>query len=205
MATVAPPGLTAKGIATRERIVAAAADHVLAHGSAGTSLDAIGAATRTSRSQLFHYFPEGKAELVRAVVALQGARVLDAQRPELDHLDTWASWKRWRDAVVAHYTANDGRHGCPIGSLAGEAAASDPQLRADIAAYFDTWHSLLRDGIARMKAAALLRRSADPDALATAMLAAIQGGLVLAQASGDLRPLGDALDAALAGLRSYAA
>jgi AcrR family transcriptional regulator len=202
---MSPQGLTAKGTATRERIVVAAADHVLTHGTAGTSLDAIGSATRTSRSQLFHYFPEGKAELVRAIVALQGERVLAAQRPDLERLDTWASWKRWRDAVVTHYTANNGQHGCPIGSLAGEAAASDPQLRADIAAYFETWRAYLRDGIARMRTAGLLRRRADPGALATSMLAAIQGGLVLAQARGDLSPLGDALDAAIAGLRSYAA
>ena len=199
------PGLTAKGSATRERIVVAAADHVLAHGTAGTSLDAIGTATKTSRSQLFHYFPEGKAELVRAIVALQGARVLDAQRPELERLDTWASWKRWRDAVVVHYTANNGHLGCPIGSLAGEAAASDPELQADIAAYFETWLGYLRDGVRRMKAAGLLRRSADPDALATSVLAAVQGGLVLAQVRGDLSPLGDALDAAIAGLRAHAA
>jgi AcrR family transcriptional regulator len=201
---MSPQGLTAKGAATRDRIVVAAADHVLAHGTAGTSLDAIGAATATSRSQLFHYFPEGKAELVRAIVACQGERVLDAQRPELDRLDSWASWKRWRDSVVAHYTANDGQHGCPIGSMAGQAAASDPQLGADIAAYFEIWRAQLRAGVERMRAAGLLRRGADPDALATSLLAAIQGGLVLAQARGDLTPLSEALDAALVGLRSYA-
>jgi len=202
---MSPQGLTAKGTATRERIVVAAADHVLTHGTAGTSLDAIGAATKTSRSQLFHYFPDGKAELVRAIVALQSSRVLDAQRPELDRLDTWASWKRWRDAVVAHYTANHGECGCPVGSLAGEAAASDPQLRADIAEYFELWRSSLRDGVARMKAGGLLRRNADPDLLATSLLAAIQGGLVLAQVRGDIAPLGDALDGAIAGLRAFAA
>ena len=202
---MSPQGLTTKGAATRERIVVAAADHVLTHGTAGTSLDAIGAATATSRSQLFHYFPEGKAELVRAIVACQGERVLDAQRPELDRLDSWASWKRWRDAVVAHYTANSGEHGCPIGSLAGEAAASDPALRADIASYFEDWRGYLRAGVQRMRAASLIRRGADPDALATSLLAAIQGGLVLSQARGDLTPLGEALDSALVGLRSYAA
>ena len=202
---MSPVGTTAKGAATRNRIVAAAADHVLTHGTAGTSLDAIGAATRTSRSQLFHYFPEGKAELVRAIVALQGERVLDAQRPELDHLDSWVSWKRWRERVVAHYTANNGQYGCPVGSLAGEAAASDPQLRAEIADYFERWRGHLRAGLGRMRSAGLLRRSADPDALATSLLAAIQGGLVLAQARGDLAPLGQSLDAALVGLRSHAA
>lgn len=201
---MSPQGLTSKGAATRERIVVAAADHVLEHGLSGTSLDAIGAAARASRSQLFHYFPEGKAELVRAIVRWQGERVLEAQRPELEHLDTWASWKRWRDAIVAYYVAHNGQHGCPVGSLVGQAAPSDPQLRADIAVYFEAWHTYLRDGIARMRAGGVLKRSADPDTLATSLLVAIQGGLVLAQALGDLAPLGKALDAALAGLRAHA-
>lgn len=202
---MSPQGLTSKGAATRERIVVAAADHVLEHGLSGTSLDAIGTATKTSRSQLFHYFPEGKAELVRAIVTCQGERVLDAQRCELEHLDTWASWKRWRDAVVAYYTEHNGQHGCPVGSLAGEAAASDPQLRADIAAYFEAWHGFLAAGIARMRTAGTLKRTADPHVLATSLLAAVQGGLVLAQVRGDIAPLGEAIDAALAGLRAHAA
>ncbi len=33
----------------------------------GTSLDDVRGATRTSKSQLFHYFPDGKHELVRAI------------------------------------------------------------------------------------------------------------------------------------------
>ena len=196
--------LTAKGAATRQRIVDGAALLIREQGVVNVGLDDIRAATATSKSQLFHYFPDGKAELVRAIVALQGERVLEAQRPELDHLDTWAGWRRWRDKVVAHYTANSGECGCPIGSLAGEAAAGDEELRADIATYFETWHAALRAGVQRMKTAGLLRRGVDPDALATSLLAAIQGGLVLAQARGDLRPLSDALDAAIAGLRAYA-
>ena len=85
------PELTQKGAATRERIVRAAADLVLERGAQGTSLDDIRAATATSKSQLFHYFPGGKGDLISAIGALQIERVLDAQRPYLDELDTWAS------------------------------------------------------------------------------------------------------------------
>ena len=94
--------LTAKGLATRARIVEAAADLVLAHGVGGTSLDDIRAGTATSKSQLFHYFPGGKSELVVAIAGFQAERVLQAQRPFLDRLDTWPDWQGWRDAVVAH-------------------------------------------------------------------------------------------------------
>jgi AcrR family transcriptional regulator len=88
----------------RDRIVLAAADLVLQRGAQGTSLDDICAATSTSKSQLFHYFPGGKGELVTAIGALQAERVLDAQRPYLDKLDTWASWDRWRGYLQAGLT-----------------------------------------------------------------------------------------------------
>jgi AcrR family transcriptional regulator len=79
--------LTTKGAATRARIVEATADRILAAGIGATSLDDVRADSSTSKSQLFHYFPGGKAELVRSVVALQGQRVVEAQG--LDALDTY--------------------------------------------------------------------------------------------------------------------
>lgn len=196
--------LTAKGAATRARIVAAAADQVLDRGVGGTSLDDVRGATRTSKSQLFHYFPDGKHELVRAIAQFQGERVLDAQRPALDALDTWESWQAWRDAVVAHYTRVDGVRGCPVGSLTAEAAVDDPQLRDQLAAYMAGWTARLADGVRRLHAAGRIDDAADPEALATELLAAIQGGLLLSQAQGTLRPLELALDSALAHLRTHA-
>src|SRR4051795_2600789 len=102
--------LTAKGATTRARIVEATADAILERGIGGTSLDDIRAGTATSKSQLFHYFPGGKSELVGAIAAFQMERVFEAQRPWLDRLDSWADWDAWRDAVVAHYASQT--HNC---------------------------------------------------------------------------------------------
>src|SRR5882724_300746 len=134
--------LTQKGEATRARIVEAAADLVLARGVGGTSLDDIRAGTGTSKSQLFHYFPGGKSELISAIAAFQSERVLDAQRPYLDELDTWEAWQAWRDAVVRYYTSQ-ASWGCPIGALASELVASDPARAAEIAAHMDRWRAYL--------------------------------------------------------------
>jgi AcrR family transcriptional regulator len=194
--------LTHKGAATRSRIVEAAADLVLAHGVGGTSLDDIRADTKTSKSQLFHYFPDGKAELVREIVRCQGERVLQSQRPAIDALDSWEAWERWRDLVIAHYDSAGGVLGCPIGSLASEAAADDPRLREQLAAYLDDWQERLADGVRALRDGGELRPEADPAALATSLLAAIQGGLVLARTAGTLAPLEIALDGALDQLRA---
>src|SRR6202035_2931148 len=116
---------TPKGAATRARIVEAAADLVLARGVGATSLDDIRAGTATSKSQLFHYFPGGKSDLVGAIAAYQSERVLDAQRPYLDALDTWEAWEGWRRAILAHYRSQPS-WGCPIGALASQLIATDP-------------------------------------------------------------------------------
>jgi len=48
--------LTARGAATRSRIVEAAADLTYAHGVDRRSLDEVIAASGVSKSQLYHYF-----------------------------------------------------------------------------------------------------------------------------------------------------
>ncbi|HET6172951.1 MAG TPA: TetR family transcriptional regulator C-terminal domain-containing protein [Gaiellales bacterium] len=191
-------GLTAKGAATRERIVEAAADLILARGAAGTSLDDIRGETSTSKSQLFHYFPGGKSELVHAIVACQGERVLAAQRPVIDQLDSWKAWRAWRDLVLAYYGQGEAGAGCPIGSLANELAASDPEIRRQTEAFFEQWQAYLERGLRTMQQQGDLRADANPAELAQATLASLQGGLVLTQTARSLRPLEIALDAALA-------
>lgn len=197
------PRLTPKGAGTRSRIVEAAADLVLARGVGGTSLDDIRAGTATSKSQLFHYFPGGKSELVGAIAAFQAERVLEAQRPFLDALDTWEAWQGWRDAVVAHYCSQS-CWGCPIGALASELAGNDPALAAGVAAYMDRWRGYLEAGLTRMRAVGLLKPDADPATLALGIFAALQGGLLLTQTMQSASPLEAGLDAALTALRAHA-
>jgi AcrR family transcriptional regulator len=197
------PTLTPKGAATRDRIVAAAADLILARGVGGTSLDDIRAGTATSKSQLFHYFPGGKSELVGAIASFQSERVLEAQRPFLDTLDTWDAWEGWRGAVIAHYRSQV-HMGCPIGAMASELVGKDPERAADIAAHMDRWREYLEAGLRRMQAAGRLQADANPEALALATFAALQGGLLLTQTMQSLKPLEAALEGALAALHAAA-
>src|SRR6266852_8591391 len=69
---------TAKGRATRERIVQAAAELVAEKGIAGMSLDDVRARTGASRSQLYHYFVD-RDDLVRAVIDVTTDAVLGRQ------------------------------------------------------------------------------------------------------------------------------
>jgi AcrR family transcriptional regulator len=195
--------LTDKGTATRARIVEAAADLVLARGAQGTSLDDIRAATTTSKGQLFHYFPGGKAELIAAIGAFQSERVLNAQRPYLDELDSWEAWQSWRDAVLAHYGSQP-HWGCPIGALTAELVRADPDHAQAAMVHMDRWRGYLEDGLTRMRDNGTLNADADPRALSLAVFAALHGGLALTAEMRSLEPLQAALDGALGMLRAAA-
>src|ERR1700756_83275 len=92
--------LTAKGRATRQRILQAAAELVAEKGAAGMSLDDVRARTSASRSQLYHYF-EDREDLVRAVIDVTTDAVIDVQGDLLHRLDSWTGIDRWFDALVA--------------------------------------------------------------------------------------------------------
>src|SRR2546427_3709569 len=83
--------------------------------------------------------------------------VLGRQGELLDHLDSWAGIDRWFDFLVRHQIEQQARGGCPIGSLAGQLAESDPPARAAIAAGLERWEGHLRDGLIRMKTRGKLR------------------------------------------------
>jgi AcrR family transcriptional regulator len=191
------PQLTARGAATRARIVESAAEQVLAGGVGGTSLDDIRADTETSKSQLFHYFPGGKSELVGAIASFQADRVLAAQEPYLSRLATWDDWQEWRDAVLAHYGSQP-HWGCPIGALANELIGTDPERAAEVTAHMERWRGLLEAGVTRLRDAGELSPDADPRALSLAVFASLQGGLLLTATAESIEPLEAALDGALA-------
>jgi len=195
---------TAKGRATRERILQAAAELVAEKGAAGMSLDDVRARTGASRSQLYHYF-EDRDDLVHAVIDVTADDVLDRQGELLDHLDSWAGIDRWFDTLVRDQIDRQARGGCPIGCLAGQLAETDPDARAAIAAGLERYEAHLRDGLTRMKARGKLRKDADPAALAIATMASMQGGLLLTQVRRDPHQLRIALNAARNNLRLAAA
>jgi TetR/AcrR family transcriptional repressor of nem operon len=198
---VAVPPKTARGRATRERIVASASELIGQRGIAQTSLDDVIERAGASKSQLYHYF-EDRAALLRAVVAHNTEEVL-ASVGEVD--DSWAAIRAWLDSMVDLQFERRACGGCPIGSLVPQLAETDDLARRALADSFARWEALLRDGLRSMQRNGKLDRRADPDALATATMAAIQGGLLLTQTRRDPGQLAIAVDAAYRHLRSHAA
>jgi len=190
---------TSRGRATRNRIVAEAARLVGESGVAATSLDDVIEHAGVSKGQLYHYFDDRSA-LLRAVVIHNADGVLAGVGP----LDSWSAIRAWLDSLIGHQAKRDGRGGCPVGALVSQLAEADEQARLALAASFDRWEAYLRDGLRSLQMRGKLDPGADTGALATATLAAVQGGLLLTQTRRDTRQLAIAVDAAYAHLRAHA-
>jgi AcrR family transcriptional regulator len=201
----APPEAptTRKGRATRERIVAAAADLMYRHGVAGTSTPAVRDAAGVSSSQIYHYFAD-KDALTRAVIAFQSEAILSNQAPLLARLDSIEALRSWREVVVDAARRQNGTGGCPLGSLSSELSDDHRWARDALAASFTAWSEAIRTGLTAMIDNGTLRPEIDATALSLALLAAVQGGLVLAQAQHTTDALEAGLDAMIAHIHDHA-
>jgi AcrR family transcriptional regulator len=191
--------LTAKGAATRTRIVEGASALVRELGVANVGLDDIRAATATSKSQLFHYFPDGKSDLLLAVAQHEADQVLSEQQPMLGDLTTWRKWQAWRRRVIEIYDAQ--RAGCPLSALTAQLGPGHPEVKDIVADLCDRWREFLANGVRALRAANEIDASIDPDQAAAGILAAITGGATLLIATDQLCYLEIALTEALDGLR----
>jgi TetR/AcrR family transcriptional repressor of nem operon len=188
------PKLTPKGARTRARIVEEAAALIHERGVAGTTLDDVRVAADVSGSQLYHYFAD-KDELVQAVIDFQAETIVTHQRPVLVSAN---GIDAWRNMVITAAKRTKAKGGCPLGSLGGQLAESDPEARALIAAGFDQWAAAIADGLRSLHADGKLPAGIDPDDLATTLLATLQGGLLLSQVRRSSRPFETAVDTLLA-------
>lgn len=205
MATIQPaetPPATEKGRQTRRRIIDAAADLIYERGVATVTLDEVGRATCTSRSQMYHYFTD-KADLVRAVIDCQRDRIAVAHRPTLTSLSMWSDLDQWSAMIVKLQRGLSCRGGCPLGSLANELAELDELGRRHLVDAFEVWEQMLADGLANMRQRGELRDDADPARLAMGVMASLQGGLLLAKTTRDIHRLEVALASAIGYVKTF--
>ncbi|BAX94514.1 TetR/AcrR family transcriptional regulator [Mycobacterium shigaense] len=173
--------LTAKGRATRDRIVQAAAELIVTQGLSAANMENVRKAASVSGSQLAHYFAD-KGALIRAVVRRQIGVVLDFHRqPKLGELDSFDDFERWIDLNL-RYLRRIGTSGgtTTYHALAAQLAKSDEATRRSLGDGYWQWVELLEAAIRRMKDSGVLQAAADPRRLALVIVTAHQGGATLA-------------------------
>ncbi|CAL9345680.1 MULTISPECIES: TetR/AcrR family transcriptional regulator [Streptomyces] len=171
----------------RERMVFSAAQLIRRDGVSATGLRDIVAHARAPRGSLRHYFPGGKEQLVNEAVEWAGryaakrvARFL-AEMPE-------PSPSRLFDAMVRQWTdeyrSAGFATGCPVVAATVDRAGSAESTREAAAAAFAAWNRPVARALTEMGVPA--RRAAS---LATLMISALEGAIVIARAERDVRAL----------------
>jgi TetR/AcrR family transcriptional repressor of nem operon len=194
--------MTQRGRRARAAIIDAAATLMYQRGVSATSLDDVLAQAGSGKSQLYHYFID-KADLVRAVIDRQLDRVLTSQ-PALERTDSWAGIDAWVSEILQAHAAPGGPFACPLGTMAAE-LKNDEAFRPSLDAAFGRWAEPLERGLRAMQQRGDLSVKADPARLAMMVIAALQGGMLVARVQGNITPLQDALIGAVTQVRQSAA
>jgi len=190
---------TARGRATRDRIVETAVTLVRTHGVAGTSLDLVEATAGVGRSQIYHYFSD-RDDLLRAMAASTAAPVILRAAAVLAEVQSLADLDAWFASLVASNKESGSVGGCPIGSLVGQLAEHDDETRAVFVDIFARWEEPLVSCLRRLQRNGAIRPDVAVADLAATIMAAMQGGLLLAQVRRDSDQVRRALTGARAAL-----
>lgn len=196
---------TAKGRATRDRIIDCAAELVIREGLSALSIAKVRTLASVSGSQITHYFAD-KESLLRAVISRQTQAILEFHcQPALGDLDTMEDFERWA-ALTLRYRRR-GARSKPVpsyGPLFVEIDGCDEKTRSLLVEGHRQWAAVLERGLQQMKDRGRLTPAADPHRLALVLMSAHQGGGI----PGTLPrswPDRDALDFALSYLRMFTA
>jgi TetR/AcrR family transcriptional repressor of lmrAB and yxaGH operons len=170
---------------TRQRMLDTAADLFQTQGYHATGLTQLTTAGGAPKGSLYFHFPGGKEQLAAEAVRLSSERtgaMLEAIVRAAP--DPATGIDRAVDALANFLTQSDFQRGCPIATVALDAASASEPIREACTEGYASWHGIL---------AGYLARQGLPDEraeeLATIVLAAIEGGLLLARTRRDLAPL----------------
>ncbi|MEU8651441.1 TetR/AcrR family transcriptional regulator [Streptomyces sp. NPDC048737] len=186
----------------RERMVFSAAQLIRRDGVGATGMREVAAHARAPRGSLQHYFPGGKEQLVNEALAWAGRYAADrvtrflAALPEPTPSALFGEMVRqWTD----EYESAGFAGGCPVAAATVDCAESVEGTRKAASDAFAAWNGAVADALTGMGVPP--GRAAS---LATLMIGALEGAILIARAEQDVRALtsaarelGPLLDAAV--------
>ncbi|MGA9488772.1 MAG: TetR/AcrR family transcriptional regulator [Mycobacterium sp.] len=172
-------------MSARDALIASITGLVQRRGVAGAGLSALLEDSGVARRTVYLNFPGGKAELVTEATRLAGQSLSAVIRSADDGDDPVQAVRIFIDQWKVQLRATDMQAGCPIvAAILGRSEA--PTATRAAAEAVDEWRAILADR--------LVNSGADPDSarsLATLAIAAIEGAVVIALASGSTDALDD--------------
>src|ERR1700727_1085055 len=180
-----PVLIQSSGPASRQRLLESARYLFWERGFAGTSMADLLAHAKVNSGSFYHFF-DSKEALLREV--LEGYLVaLGPMIVEPAYASTPKTIERIF-AILAGYRERilmtDSQYGCPLGRLALEIDPENRPAHKLIAENFQGWIGAVRECLD----AATLPKNTDKDALATYVLAVMEGGVMLSRSYGSVEP-----------------
>lgn len=177
----------AKPLPTRDRLIESARYLFWERGFAGTSMADLLAHSNVNSGSFYHFF-ESKEALLRAVLT----GYLDALRPMV--VDP--AFARTDEPVERIFAILAGyrerilqtgcQYGCPLGRLALEIDPENRPAHKLIAENFEGWIGAIRECVDQFRDR--LPEGTDLEALATYVLAVMEGGVMLSRSYGAVEP-----------------
>jgi TetR/AcrR family transcriptional regulator, transcriptional repressor for nem operon len=174
-------------VPTRDRLIDSARFLFWERGYAGTSMADLLDHAKVNSGSFYHFF-ESKEALLREVLegylfALRPMIVDPAFAKSDDPVERiFAILAGYRERILM----TDSKYGCPLGRLALEIDPENRPAHALIAKNFQGWIGAVRECIEELKPR--LPRDTDPGALATYVLALMEGGVMLSRSYGSVEP-----------------
>ncbi|HEX3787030.1 MAG TPA: TetR/AcrR family transcriptional regulator [Pseudonocardiaceae bacterium] len=170
---------------TDQRIVRAMAELLRVQGYAATGIQQLATAAEAPTGSIYHHFKGGKREVAAAALRQTGAAYIQLLPMLLDRHENLVEAIEAAFAAAAEDLAGTGwANMCPVGTVTGEIADAEPELRTVAAEVITSW---VDQGTAYLAGRGL----ADADARAAmyALLAAIEGAFILARGQRSVEPL----------------
>ncbi len=178
---------------TRERIVYAGAELFRRQGYAGTGIKHIAVHADATLGSVYHFFPGGKDQLADEVLRTAGSFFLALYEAIAAAAPDLPSAVRDFFAGAAETLETTGyADACPIATVAGDIASTNPLLRETTADVFESWlAALAEDAVEAGIAAEQARR------LALGVLALLEGAFLLSRSLRSLEPMAACGEAAV--------
>jgi TetR/AcrR family transcriptional regulator, transcriptional repressor for nem operon len=177
---------------TREQLIESTRELLWERGYVGTSPKAIQRRSGAGQGSMYHHFG-GKQELALAAIERNAADLVARADADLGGLGSVAErvtryMRRERAALL----------GCPVGRLTMDPdVMAEPGLRRPVENAFATVRERLAAVLDKGRENGELDPSADPAAVATTLIAVLQGGYVLARAAGSADAYAQAVEGVL--------
>lgn len=157
-------------------------------GYAATGLNQVVAESEAPKGSLYFHFPGGKEQLAAEALTRSGSSMAGSLAEVLSSSRSTAGGvRRWVKLLATQLEATDFTAGCPIATVALEAAPSSDVISVAASSAYASWVAAIADGLRDEGLTAGRARTA-----AVAAVAAIEGAMVLAKASRTTAPLREA-------------